>query len=313
MVRNLPCCHECGAGADGIPYEDVASDMPVWANTRFSSRPWSTPPAMDPVPFSRLAPEKQYRRDCFHLTKVGIYRDLAGSCLCYLAVKGYYGEQGDINQKLSNAHGAFALYCQTTGKSPALRTFSKFLLMYPRLDSFPWANVKGSDCMILLSFLMVQCHGFANTPLDPSHVRILKLCSSTCKAARDVIGGLNAHNLWMEHKCTMGLQADMSRFVTGYVLLAGALLNDTFNGFSIKPKLHLFKHQVLEYHEALLRGDEVILNWNVFGCESCEDLIGKVCRLSRRLDSRRIGERLLGCTLVKSAMLHRRFKKVGRL
>ena len=313
VVRNIACCHQCGAGADGIPFEDLTTRVPVWAATRFSSRPWTTPPVMDPVPYCRAVPEKQYKSDPFHLTKVGIYRDLAGSSLCLLVSKGYYGAQGDVNHKLSNAHGAFTLYCQTFGKSPALRTFSRFLMMYPRLDSYPWANVKGSDCMILLSFLIVQAAGFERAPQDPSHIPWLRTMRLTCQAAKQVFVCLNQHNLWLQPLCAMSLHADISRFVKGYVQLASICLNDSFNGYAIKPKLHLVKHVEIEYDEALQRGDEIIVNWNLWNAESNEDMMGKVCRLSRRLDSRRIGERVLGACLLKSGTLHRRFLQTGRL
>eukprot|EP00435_Cladocopium_sp_Y103_P014722 s3292_g3.t1 len=52
--------------------------------------------------------------------------------------------------------------------------------------------------------------------------------------------------------------ASMQRFVTGYMKLASDCLNDAFNGYAVKPKLHLFKHQVLELHESLSKGDEVL-------------------------------------------------------
>ena len=313
VVRNQACCHQCGAGVDGMPFEDVATQNPVWSSTRFSSRPRTTPPVMDAVPYCTTAPEKQYRNDPFHLCKVGIYRDLVGSALCYLAYKGYYGEQGDFPTKLTNAHGAFRLYCVTFGKTAALRTFSRLLLMYPRYSAYPWANVKGSDCMILVGFLVVQCTGFERDPLDAAHLPMLRTIRLTCEAARKVFYTLNSHNLWLQNLCAMSLHAEISRFIKGYVKLASECLNDPFNGFGIKPKLHLVKHEELEMGDALQNGHEIILSWNLWNCESNEDLIGRVCRLSRRLDSRRIGERVLGSCLLKSALLHRRFLETGRL
>ena len=107
--------------------------------------------------------------------------------------------------------------------------------------------------------------------------------------------------------------ASMQRFVTGYMKLASDCLQDDFNGYAVKPKLHLFKHQVLDLHESLSKGDEVIMNWNVFNCEQSEDLVGRISRLSRRMDSRRVGERVLQCYLVKCHILHRRFKRLNQI
>ncbi len=310
VVRNLACCHECGAGVDNVPFEDVVPDVPIWGPTRWTSRPWSiNQPAMIRVPFCDAAPEKQYKRDIFHNTKIGIFRDLAGSALCYLVVKNYFGAVGDVSEKLTNAHGAFALYCKTVCKCPALRTFSKSLMMFPRLDCYPFANTKGSDTMLLLSWLAVQSQGFENTVLDQSHLPMLRTIRATCNAATAIFKNLNRHKLWLERTCAMELHANMSRFVVGYVRMASMCLNDQYNGFAIKPKLHLFKHELLELHEALERGDEVIYNCLLHGCEPSEDAMGKVCRLSRRLDSRCIGLRVLSCCLLKSAILNRKFEE----
>lgn len=311
-VRNIACCHECGAGVDNVPMEDM-SETPVWAPTRYHSRPWTNPPVMLPVPICNAIPEKQYKRDPFHFCKVGIYRDLAASCLLWLVSKNYFGGQGDINDKLATAHAQFRQHCRTTGKSPALRTFTRALMMFPRLDAYPWANTKGSDTMLLLSWLHALCNGFVNAPMDASHVPMLKLMTKTCEAAKAVFAILNQHRLWMEPGCGMMQHAAMQRFVTGYMMMASRSLNDSFNGWAVKPKLHLFKHEVLDLHETLSRGDELILNWNTYNCEQWEDLVGRTCRLSRRLDSRRIGERVLGCYLLKAAILHRRFRRINRI
>ena len=304
FVVNRQCCHECEAGKDGLPYEDVASDYPIWAPTRFTSRPWNHVPVMQPIPFVTGAPEKQYKRDPFHLTKVGIYRDLSGSCVCWLAQKGYFGD-GDLPTKLQNGHGLFALFCRSEGKSPALRSFSKALFTYPRADSYPWTNCKGSDTTLLLEWMTVQCAGYVNSPLRTGDVPILNLIVDTCKAALEVHRCMNRHTLWLDRGCALEQMAQLKRFILGYVALANRTLDDSFNGWGIKPKLHLCKHWELDLLEALQNGDELVWNYNAHNCEPNEDMVGRVSRLSRRLDSRRIGERVLQCCMLKSGQLHK--------
>lgn len=312
VVRDIPCCHECQAGGPGLMWEDL-SQQPSWAASRFSQRPWTTLPPMYPVPFCRQAPEKMYKRDLFHCCKVGIYRDLAGSCICWLAAKGYYGTVGDFQQKLENCHGIFKLYCSTTGKTASLRTFSRALFMYPRFSAYPWANTKGSDTMILLAFLQVQCAGFINIPLDQAHLETLELMKQTCGAALGFFKNLNGHGLWLQRDCAMAQQVELTKFIAGYATLASRSLNEQFCGWAIKPKLHLLKHAHLEMHEWLLAGSQVLPNHNLHGCEMNEDYIGRCCRLSRRLDSRKVGERVLQCALMKSSLLYRQFMRNNRL
>ena len=308
FVVNRQCCHECEAGQNGLPYEDVSTDDPIWAPTRYMTRPWTSLPVMHPIPFVTAAPEKQYKRDPFHLTKVGIYRDLSGSCVCWLAQKGYFGG-GDLPSKLNAGHGLFTLYCRSIGKSPALRSFSKSLFTYPRVDSYPWANTKGSDTTLLLFWMTVQCTGFANAPLRSCDVAILNLMVLTCKAALEVHRCMNRHTLWLDRGCALEQVAQLKRFILGYVALARATLDDSYNGWGIKPKLHLCKHWELDLKEALQRGDELIWNYNAHNCEPNEDMVGRVSRLSRRLDSRRVGERVLQCCMLKSCLVHRELIK----
>lgn len=311
-VRDRPCCHECMGGSGALTWEDL-SENPVWANSRYTQRPWSVPPCVIEVPFCRRAPEKQFKRDPFHCAKVGIYRDLAGSCICWLVAKQYYGNAGDFSAKLETCHGIFRLYCTTVGRTAALRSFSRALFMYPRFSAYPWANTKGSDTMVLLSFIAVQCAGFINAPLNPAHVVDLKLMRQTCLAAVDYFSVLNHHGLWLRRPCAMAAQVELTKFVVGYGMLASRCLNDQFNGWAVKPKLHLMKHAHLEMHEWLAAGLEILPNYNVHNCEQNEDYIGRVCRLSRRLDSRRIGQRVLECCFMKSRLMHQRFVKENQL
>lgn len=112
----------------------------------------------------------------------------------------------------------------------------------------------------------------------------------------------------------MVVYASLTKLINGYATLACWTLDDVnFNGWAMKPKLHLVKHYHLEIHEMLMSGCEVFYNCNRDNCEMCEDFIGRICRLSRRLDSRKIGERVLNCALLKLELLHKRFVKTNKL
>lgn len=312
-IAAYACCHECMAGQPGVPWEELASDRPAWSLTRYAQRPWTDIPCTVQIPYCPQIPEKQFKRDPFHTLKLEVYRDIAGSILCFLVAKGYFGTVGDFDSKLKNAHMGFTLYCRTVGKSPALRTFSRRLFMLPRLDKYPWSNTKGSDTMILIDWLTVALAGFENVPLDNSHLPTFRLMKATCKAARKVFTDLNEHGLWAMRPCSMVFYSNMQGLIRGYCALASVLLNDEFNGFAIKPKLHLLRHTTLEIDEALQQGDQCVLNWNSVNCEADEDMIGRTCRLSRRLDSGKIGERVLGCVLLKAGIMWNRFRKLHKI
>ena len=312
-VRDHQCCHECLAGdpQSNLTWEDV-SENPVWAPSRFSQRPWTRIPPTISIPFCRGAPEKMFKRDPFHCAKLGSYRDHAGSSIIWLCEAGYYGA-GDIPTKLQACHRVFQLFCCTIGQSPSLRSFSRSFFMYPRSSEYPWVNAKGSDVTLLLRFICVQCTGFLNALLHPTHDRYMMLIRDTSSAGIKFSAGLHAHGLWNQRNCSMVLHQHLRNFIVGYTTLAASCLNSDFNGWAMKPKIHLLKHGELEMHEWLRDGHEILLNFNMHACEQNEDYVGRVCRLSRRLDSRRIGERVLRCCLIKSRLSYKRFLKQNNL
>ena len=194
-VRDHQCCHECLAGdpQSNLTWEDV-SENPVWAPSRFSQRPWTRIPPTISIPFCRGAPEKMFKRDPFHCAKLGSYRDHAGSSIIWLCEAGYYGA-GDIPTKLQACHRVFQLFCCTIGQSPSLRSFSRSFFMYPRSSEYPWVNAKGSDVTLLLRFICVQCTGFLNALLHPTHDRYMMLIRDTSSAGIKFSAGLHAHGL----------------------------------------------------------------------------------------------------------------------
>ncbi len=314
ITTDQPCCHECLGGSPGLPWEDVGSN-PCWNSTVWGARPWSIDPPMTVVPYDVSKPESQYKKDPFHLCKVGIFRDLAGSVICFLCFKGFFGVDGDVSEKLNRAHSAFVMYTSATSQTPALRSFTKAFMMWPKFASYPWVNSKGSDTMLLLRWLVVQLTGFQNDPGHQASWNILQHMKKTCEAALAIFSHLNRHGLHLERDCGMVLYAHITRFIQGYTSLANINMADhRFNAFGVKPKIHLLRHSSLELEEILVSGWCTIpISMNAENCEQNEDLIGRVSRLSRRFDSRRVCERLLKACLLKACLLHRRWRLSNRL
>ena len=306
-TRNILCCHECMAGQDHVPWEEVNTEMPAWAHTRFAQRPWSTAPPLAIVPFTPF-PEEQLKRDPFHTCKMGVFRDHTASTIAYLIHEGFFGTDGDFDTKLKRAHGAFMLYCRATSQSPALRSFTRALFMYKNFRLYPYSNVKGSDNTLILKWLCVQIAGFLNDDSLSPDVTTLNLMKDTCHAALGIFHVMNNHGVALDRPCAITLYCETVRCINGFAALASRSMNQWYNLWGLKPKLHMLKHSAVELHEALQRGDEVLLNWSVYNCEQNEDVVGRVSRLSRRMDTRTLCRRVLQSTLLKGCLLHRRCK-----
>lgn len=116
--NDLEMCHECEAESILNPWEDASTDSTCWVGTGFNTRPWSwsSPPALANIPCDLDPPEKQLRKDVFHLCKVEIYRDFTSCAKCatlLLIMFGYFGQRGQLDEKLGAAHQNFKLFCQT--------------------------------------------------------------------------------------------------------------------------------------------------------------------------------------------------------
>lgn len=71
--RSLLMCYECLAGSDSRPYEDV-SFSPSWKDSVYTTRPWDVPPPVSIIPHDSMAGERLFKRDIFHIMKLGCMR-----------------------------------------------------------------------------------------------------------------------------------------------------------------------------------------------------------------------------------------------
>ena len=303
----LLCCHMCMAGQETMPWEDM-SENPCWLTSVGQTRPWTAAPPIAWPPFDALQPEALFRIDPFHTCKLGVFRDMIGSCLFWWVEKGYFGQGGTLPSKLESAYTSFKSFCSSVRGTPALRSFTKALFMYKSRRSFPYANVKGSDATLLMRWLVLESDAFLKAPINAEDVATLSLMHKTATSGVAFFDCLYKHGLFLPRACAITVYVEGNRFVAGFCRLASLCL-DQFCLFAIKPKLHMFRHLLLEIRRPLLEGASLILNPIAWNCEPNEDAIGRISTLSRRLDSRHISKRILQCYLVKVWMLHKRLKR----
>ena len=111
-------------------------------------------------------------------------------------------------------------------------------------------NCKGSDTMLCLKWLVVQCAAFENDVGNGADKEFRQMMKSTSKAAVDVFSFVNSHGLFYEKKCAITLDCEITRFINGFSMLANKSLNSNQSLWGLKPKLHL-KHTALDLHHQL--------------------------------------------------------------
>ena len=305
IVNNIPMCHHCLAGGPGLPPEDVVQETPAWCNTIYTQRPWSIvkPPALRDLPFDSNIPEALYRHDLFHVLKLGLFRDLTGSIVFLFLRWDVFGAAGKVEDKLNSAFGSFTLFCKAEGHSPALRSFTPRLFNYSSRRSFPWMNIKASDCTLVMRWLRVLTIGVKTEGSHYWQIPILDVIHGVLCMGLEFYRILTTHGLWLTRACAATAYEKGQAVITGYSWLANWTMMNHFNLFSLKPKLHFYKHVVLDLKLQLDRGNVRVLSPISWECSQNEDMIGLISRLSRRVDSKVVTRRCLQFFSVEGSCL----------
>ena len=311
---NLMMCHECAAGHALAPFEDCSNGA-AWRDTLFFSRPWmddaqTTPTALV---FENLRPERVLRRDLFHNTKMGVFRDYIGGTVTLLMWMGYFNLAGENNGRkllFKRAHMLFKLWCCAVSETPGLRSFSEGFFNLTSWSSYAWVNCKGSDSMMLLRWLQAQLVAFMGEPRCANDVETLRLMHEGCNYALCFMHRLYNHGLWLTPGCAKEVASGMRRFIKVFNCLAHcAKTQYNYTAFPKKSKLHMLTHTVHDY-EMWLSNPAIVRIPNVlmWSCEMNEDVIGRVSRLSRRCSAKQGARRTLELYLIKCKAVSRRFR-----
>ena len=306
-VKELAMCWECMAGLPGIPFTDV-SDDPCWLETVGTASPWedNTAPPLNSIPFGRNPDPTMYRRDPFHTLKFGFARDLSAGIIIQLCDMGYFDSPTDdsfsLEARLARAYGHFDLYCLAESKQKKLKSFTRENLKFPKSNSLPFLSAKGSDITAVLTWLSFALTIFTEQPLETEHRGRLRAMLQTTQGFLDYIGIMHSHGLFLHRCCAAVLYRSGLRLLRGYCYLSeDSTKNKRIAGYNLRPKLHYFHHSLFDQKKALEeRSRKFILNPAVWNCEANEDYIGRLARISRRVDSRTCSLRTLQKYLVKA-------------
>ena len=314
-VNHNGVCAHCMAGRNAaIPFDELLHE-PSWAPTLYQERPWASTPSMCRVPHDNDAPERVLKYDMFHLYKVGLGRDICGS-LVLLARLGYYDDPNgsddtNIVSRLNRCFQHFKLWRMASGKTAALRYFSKSLFHLKRLSDFAWANCKGSDTMLLLEYLSFYVTILLRRPnLPAAHAVLFRVLKKTILESQKAFTLMYKHGLWLRRACAQNLYLRLMSVLSGYQHLAQHALTMRMPFFALKPKFHGIHHVAYEIRTALLTSAKLIPNPIMWGCEQGEDLIGRVCALSVKVSVTTISKRVLQRHFLKKAALIRRHRNL---
>ena len=306
-----PICHACHAG-DIVRFEDY-SENPEWVQSLFATRPWNdeVQPALCNIPAFE-APEELIQLDPFHVVKFGLCRSVVGGVLVYLIRHGFFDYAGSTtneDDRLQRAHSNFCMFCRAQKRYPSLKSFTRAFLHIKNRMSAPWSATKGSDTMLLLAWLAFFLRLTLGQDPSENQVTMLKSMLKLVEAFRASMKVLHGHNLWLSRRCARRLYVEIMRCLRGYQLVGSRCLSRGYRAFLQKPKNHALHHIAWCLRVGLASGAPYVLNPECFSCEPDEDFIGRVSRLSRKVDVRKQGLRVFGRLFLKVKAVHKRFLK----
>lgn len=319
MGANRGCCHECLAGHDGLPYEDVGENA-KWIGTICLERPWKRSklsPLAD-VPTRCYRPELFYHRDPFHTFKQSLGGHFCANTVVMLSEWLYFTQPGQstaVANVLEDAYKDFDHFvkCEWKGKGVAnLKSFTKEVFHYPKIDTYPFCRPKGSDIMLMVRWFRhlilhgtVDADGLLRTgsllkcPLSEDHLPFLADMLVACEGALDFFQIMYREGLWIEAAMAQRMADACDSFAEAYGSLALQSFEKKWTRFRMEPCLHAWRHFSEDIKESLQSGAQFVYNCAAHNCEADEDFVGKIARTSRHVHMSTMAGRTLDRYLIK--------------
>eukprot|EP00438_Fugacium_kawagutii_P009434 Skav202045 [mRNA] locus=scaffold1138:363163:364701:- [translate_table: standard] len=291
--RGKGCCWLCPAGASGAPiWEDVRVASADWTHCcgRNNPLPWDVPgPLLAFLPTDDADLAGFYKPDIFHIWHAGVGKDFSASALIYLMKTVF--KQRNINVSLGLVNDELKTWRQRTKEHLHFGKLTFDLLGYSSSRTYPvghWS--KNMDTASVTRFVQFLCQGgLVTCPGD----EILETILDACGVAEHFMHLLFTCSFFLtETEAWQLIQAGQS-FLNAYMKLATLSYNRPLCLWKLKPKLHMLAHIV---HTALCqfrKGTTCVINPVAESTFMCEDFIGKVSRLSRRVSAKQHGKKIL--------------------
>ena len=324
MGKDKGCCPDCMAGVcSAAPFEDCEPDA-AWIGTIGLERPWN-PNNVSPlsnVPGRQYLPEFFYKRDPFHVFKQSLAGHFISSAIVVMGELGYFtdlpGQSCAADKLLERGYEDFAYYVkhEFRGKSiNHIKAFTKEILHWPRINSYPAARFKGSDAMMLLRWLKqlvsmgpVGSAGLlrpgislVDHPKEDSRNPVLGEMLKACEGGLLFFQIMHKEGIWLLRDQAEQMGAACQRFCSSYSRLAQQCFSWKWMRFRMEPCLHHYCHFGVDIRETLNQSPEIqwIPSPAPQNCEQDEDFVGKVARLSRKVHMMTMTRRVIERYLIK--------------
>ena len=290
----------CDAGrTHGPPYEDVNILTADWVQTCGirNPLPWDTPSKL----LEHLLVNEDdlagfYLPDTFHIYYLGFGKEFAASSLIYIMKTVF--KMRKLESSLEPVNGCLQRYRQLHKKERANfgKKISLELLGYKSGRVYPsghWS--KGADTAFVTKFidwLMVEIlmgHHGDEWGSDP----ILQAIQAYGIAVGAFFRILYASGYFLQSNDAREAILSGLACVRQFVLLATLCVSKKLCLFKVTPKLHMFCHVLLAMLQQYRIDPTAVINPLAQATFQCEDFVGRVARLSRRVSPKIYGTKVI--------------------
>lgn len=288
------CCWLCDAGrTGGPPFEDVRITMAGWVSTCGMNNPlpWSVPsPLLTHLPVNDMDLAAFYRPDIFHVYHAGVGKDFTASSIIYIMKHVY--KRRNIHLSLTCVNEELKTFLKNN-KAERIHfgNFSLDLLGYQTARSFPYGHwSKNMDTATIGKFVEHLClKGLVDHPND----EILSRMIDACAAISHFMHILFTSAFYLSEAEGWQLIQSGQSFLKDYVTLAEASNRKKLCLWAMKPKLHTLAHIVCTAFQHFTVATDHVINPLAESTFMCEDFVGRVSRLSRRVSAKQHGKKIL--------------------
>lgn len=291
-------CHICSAGIAGVPWEDVRLTAKSLLTIGLVE-PWSRE-----SPWLALIHYRGLRHACFppdiwHGWSLGWGKECTASSVVRSL---QYFPGNNIGERVENADKDLQSYCRRSKENLSFACLTQLKLGWDSQDAWPkgsWS--KAEDTRIVLQW---QIEWLRDNRAVWRGDAILALVLPAFEAIDSVFSALYSHGYYIPEAEGLQIAQDGLSFLGMMQDCINICMDGDgvqLNLFKMQPKMHMLFHAFAEMHFQCKRCG-FCQNPLSQSCQLPEDLIGKTCRLSRRVDSRLVSQRTLDCHLICAGM-----------
>ena len=282
-------CHLCRAGQKHgnlhYPYEEAGFRDPAWLATIPASVPWtSTPPFIRLLPHRTTDPATYFEPDIWHTVHLGIGKSYVASTVI-LAIATMPRFQGLVlNDKWQAVTRLYTQWCKQNKRTPILSKIGPSTVNYGDATGAQGSWNKAEVTTNMTLFLESLLSEVTDDPL-------LRQAFSAAKSLNAFFRNLYAASLFLSAAESSYISSLGQAFIRKYCELADECYRQRKPFlYPLFPKIHSLDHLVLRMQQ---QGELHGFSCNPIAtaCQMDEDLVGKVSRISRRVNIRTVVKR----------------------